>query len=92
MKLRRRMIVGKRVIQPNRPHTFLGNLKKLIWRDNLPEGVEMQSSSSVSLYQDIQQHNKQLADDVVEMRRKLNEFSQVLLETAQRQGQKIPFT
>ena len=47
MKLRRRMIVGKRVIQPNRPHTFLGNLKKLIWRDNLPEGVEMQSSSSV---------------------------------------------
>ena len=47
MKLRRRMIVGKRVIQPNKPRTLLGNLKKLVWRDNLPEGVEMQSSSSV---------------------------------------------
>ena len=47
MKLRRRMIVGKRVIQPNTPRTLLGNLKKLVWRDNLPEGVEMQSSASV---------------------------------------------
>ncbi|KAL5457261.1 hypothetical protein EMCRGX_G034508 [Ephydatia muelleri] len=92
MKLRRRMIVGKRVIQPNKPRTLLGNLKKLVWRDNLPEGVEMQSSASVSLFQDIQQHNKQLADDVVEMKKKLNEFTQVLIEVVQRQGQRIPFT
>ncbi|KAL5486880.1 hypothetical protein EMCRGX_G019417 [Ephydatia muelleri] len=92
MKLRRRMIVGKRVIQPYKPRTLLGNLKKLVWRDNLPEGVKMQSSSSVSLFQDIQQHNKQLADDVVEMKRKLNEFTQALIEVVQRQGQRIPFT
>ena len=26
VKLRRWMVVGKRVVQPNKPHTFLGNL------------------------------------------------------------------
>ena len=41
------MIAGRRVIQPNKPHILLERLKKMIWRDNLPDGVEMQLTSSV---------------------------------------------
>lgn len=77
-KLRRRMVVGKRVVRPNQPHTFLGNLLR---RDE-----NLGPPPSPSVYQNVQEHNNHIADDVSEMKRTVNDLTEVLVRLAHRQG------
>ncbi|KAL5457262.1 hypothetical protein EMCRGX_G034509 [Ephydatia muelleri] len=86
--LRRRLVVGKHIIFPNRKVNICEKLLRAVPKP--PENLMVFVSPSAAPLQELHDQSRQLADDVAELKRRLNELSELMVQVTHTHGVPTP--